>query len=77
MSATTVGARPERRLVEHEEPGPAHQRLAKGEHLPFPSGEKRGRLFRSFPEDRKKLEDLLQVFLQGLGIAAPEIAPEL
>ena len=44
--------------------------------MPFSSGEKRGRLFRSFPEDRKELEDLLQIFLENLGVTAPEIASE-
>src|SRR6185369_3678014 len=48
----------EARLVEHQEPGLAHQRAADREHLPLASGERPGELRTALFEAREELEDV-------------------
>ena len=44
ISRTMSGARPEARLVEHQQPRPRHQRAAEREHLALAAGERAGEL---------------------------------
>ncbi len=55
------GARPERRLVEQEQPGARHERPPDGEHLLLAAGERPGRLPAALPEHREERENALEV----------------
>ena len=55
-----LGREAERRLVEHEEARPAHQRAADGEHLTLPAAQGAGPLVAALLENREQVEDLVQ-----------------
>ena len=60
MDSTTAGARPERRLVQHQQLRLAHQRAADREHLPLAAGHRAGALVAPLLQLRKDLVDALE-----------------
>ena len=55
ISRTMSGARPERRLIQHQELRPAHQRASHCEHLPLAAGERSRELIAPLREPREPL----------------------
>ena len=69
------GHDPLRRLVQHQQPRPGHQRAADREHLLLPAGQCFSALVQPFGQAREQLEHALQRRL-AIGLFAKEIAAE-